>query len=206
MGACLVDNSLVALHRERLESAREGRGPEHEGLARVLETLCDVYDEDELAHERAPGSVLPPIDAVRIADLLAVAELEALDADGEDAGGAPFAEGAGGAPEGPAVDGTEQGVGSIQGVPTRTGSAVGEARSIAVRIEERARSADDIRALASGAASVLDRLDRERVARETLSAESQAAAARGEDPELRRLEAANRVFGLAGRADHGAKG
>jgi DNA primase len=184
IGACLVDNALVVVHRDRLESAREGRGPAHEGLARLLEVMCDVYEEDELLHERgAPqsGHVESfPVNASRLASALAALAHPAED-DGDDA--APWETGS--------LAG-ESGVAAERALAERiTDADVEELTSIALRIENTARQADDVRAMARGAASALDSIERIRTTAEML-----AAAARGDDPDAARLEAANRAYGL----------
>jgi hypothetical protein len=172
------------VHRDRLESAREGRGPAHEGLARLLEVMCDVYEEDELLHERgAPqsGHVESfPVNASRLASALAALAHPAED-DGDDA--APWETGS--------LAG-ESGVAAERALAERiTDADVEELTSIALRIENTARQADDVRAMARGAASALDSIERIRTTAEML-----AAAARGDDPDAARLEAANRAYGL----------
>lgn len=173
LGACLVDNALVGLFRERLESAREGRGPRHPGLARALELICALYEEDEERLEE--GADVDPIDVSRLTSAAAADELED------------------GAPGG---DGFDQvfGEGTLaggSGVHDGGAVPVEQVTRVAVRLEQRGRAADDVRALAQGAAAALERVERKRTTAETL-----AAAERGEDPDVARLEAANRVFGL----------
>lgn len=192
VAACLVDNALVGLFRDRLEAAREGRGPRHEGLARVLELLCDLYEEDEARLEDGSASdagSLLSVDASRIASAAAAAELE--EGSPEDLahvfGGNGTEGGAGGVERGQG----ERGISADRGIAADQGISADQVASIAVRLQERARRADDVRALARGAVDTLARVEKERTTAEML-----AAAERGEDPDAARLEAANRAYGL----------
>jgi DNA primase len=160
LGAALVDNGLIALFKARFDSALEGRGPRHMGLMVLLETLYELYEEDEsveLGHAAASGAASSSgmplrVDASRVATVLGLRRADA----GDDA---------------------------------TLAEALDAARRIAFQLEGRAQKADDVRALATGAQRRLTDLERERSNAETLE-----AAARGDDPELARLEAANRVF------------
>jgi len=194
LGACLVDNALVGLFRERLESAREGRGPRHPGLARVLELLCSVYEEDEERVEA--GLDAAPIDVSRLTSAAAAEELDGDD----DHLGHVFGATLGAASQDGADGGTPEGGASVRTAGEAAASVrVEEVTRIAVRLEQRGRSADDVRALAQGAAAALERVEKKRTTAETL-----AAAVRGEDPDVARLEAANRVFGLERATPHAA--
>jgi DNA primase catalytic core len=83
VGAALVDNGLVALFKERFDSALEGRGPRHAGLMVLLETLYELYEEDEAAHaahvaSRAHAAPLR-IDASRVGTVLGLRLADATD-------------------------------------------------------------------------------------------------------------------------------
>jgi len=184
VGAALVDNGLVEMFRDRFESALDGRGPRHDGLLLLLETLCALYDEEEEVLAQRPAHVPLPVDASRVASALGVA-LADLESSGEDTRGGDGADGDGFA-GGAFGSGDAAGIGAARAARR---AALESARGAAVRLERRAQVADDVRALAEGAHALLLELERERSAAEVL-----AAAARGADPELARLEAANRLF------------